>query len=450
MSSRICIIGGGISGLASALQLAKQGHDVTVLEAGDSLGGLGTFFDFGDRRIDRFYHCIMPRDSHLLGLIEELDLSHKMYWQDTRMGLVWGGSHFPFNGPIDLLRFTPLSLLQRLRLGMGALVLPHLGRDEVLDRTPIRDWLTRLFGRSLWDKFWGPLFTAKFGVGAANLPSLYLSQRLGRESNVAKRGYLEGGLAGLIDALAEAIRERQGAIHLNTRVEAIEQQGSMVRVRTGTSSAVDYDCVVSTIPISTLARIAKGLDGVETLPELTYQGVVNLLILLKRPPGGFYWTPILHSETDFDGVVESSALIRPEQYGGHHAVYLMKYAHRDSDLFGTDEDEIADRWTDQFLRIFEPCGITADDVAHRFVFKAPYVEPLYPLNYVAQRPSLRVGRSNLFLATTAQVYPGITCWDSSAGVAASCATAVEEHLRAAGTDAQTRRDLVVSREEKIT
>jgi len=37
--STIVIIGGGIAGLASAALLAREGHNVTVLERRDALGG---------------------------------------------------------------------------------------------------------------------------------------------------------------------------------------------------------------------------------------------------------------------------------------------------------------------------------------------------------------------------------------------------------------------------
>src|SRR5215213_8633387 len=37
--ARVVVIGGGFGGLASAARLAKLGHDVTLLEASDRLGG---------------------------------------------------------------------------------------------------------------------------------------------------------------------------------------------------------------------------------------------------------------------------------------------------------------------------------------------------------------------------------------------------------------------------
>lgn len=429
MSCNIGIIGGGISGLSSALRLAKRGHRVTVLESSDSLGGLGTFFDHEDRKIDRFYHCIMPSDQPFLELIEELGLSEKLYWKNSLMGMIFAGQHYPFNTPLDLLKFSPLTILERIRLGGMSLLLRHLGNDEKLDDTPIEVWLTRLFGKALWQKFWGPMFAAKFGVGAATLPSLYLKKRLGRESNVADRGYIDGGLFGLIQSLESAIIDKGGTIQINCGVERITQIGSSMAIGTNRGDSLNFDYVLSTIPINLLSRFAQDVDGIQDLPTLTYQGVVNMLLLLDRPLDSYYWTPSLFSETGFDGIVESSALIKTEHYGGYHAAYVMKYTNRDSELFRTDDSEITQKWTEDFLRIYKSRGIDAENVKKRFVFKAPFVEPIYPLNYTRLQPQIRVGCSNLFLATTAQVYPYITSWNSSIHVANKTVAALLDHMK---------------------
>ena len=88
MNRHVAIIGGGIAGLASAQKLARQGCRVTLLEASPDLGGLGTFFQWRGRFVDRFYHCIMPSDAHLLALIREVGLEDQLYWKPTRMGFI--------------------------------------------------------------------------------------------------------------------------------------------------------------------------------------------------------------------------------------------------------------------------------------------------------------------------------------------------------------------------
>jgi len=47
MSRRVCIIGGGVIGLASAYALVRAGHEVTVIEACDSLGSETSFANGG-------------------------------------------------------------------------------------------------------------------------------------------------------------------------------------------------------------------------------------------------------------------------------------------------------------------------------------------------------------------------------------------------------------------
>jgi protoporphyrinogen oxidase len=428
MTARIGIIGGGIAGLSSAYRLATQGYQVTLFESSNELGGLGTFFDYNGSKVDRFYHCIMPSDDYLLKLIADVGLADQLYWRHTTMGMVHREQHYPFNTALDLLSYPPLSLPQRLRLGVMTLLLRYLGNDEQLDHTPIGRWLTKLFGTKLWKTFWQPMFAAKFGDSAGELPALYIKKRMGRESNVGPRGYLHGGLHCFIQTIAQAIVAAGGNIRLETGVKHLQQQGQTVSLVTQQGEQFVFDRVIATVPINLLSQIAQDIDGAEWLPDLTYQGVVNMMIFLDRPIDGYYWTPIMQSETGFDGLVESSALIDTAHYNGCHAAYVMKYTHRDSELYARDPEAIADAWVEQFLRVYRSRGITAKNIVDRFVFKAPFVEPIYPLGYATRKPSIQLGNSNVFLAASAQVYPYITSWNSSVRIADASVQALIDHM----------------------
>ena len=48
----VIVVGAGMSGLAAAKHLAKQGENVLVLEARDRIGGRLHTFQFGDYKID--------------------------------------------------------------------------------------------------------------------------------------------------------------------------------------------------------------------------------------------------------------------------------------------------------------------------------------------------------------------------------------------------------------
>lgn len=416
-NNRIVVIGGGISGLSAALRLAGDGFQVTLLEASDQLGGLGTFFERDGQWVDKFYHCVMPSDAHLRGFIDEVGQTQALYWKPTTMGFVHGGRHFDFNTPADLLRFSPLKLHERLRLGATGLLLRRLGNPDELDDRTTEDWLSGLFGKRIWEAFFRPLFYAKFGDRAATLPALYIWQRLGRESNTADRGYVRGGLKAVIDAAEAEIVRRGGSIVKSAPVTSVAPQGELggpLVVRAGRRRFI-ADWVVSTLPMPTLAAATRGtaLEPWVEVPDLDYQGVINALFFLDRPLTGHYWAPVVGSGTDFDGVVEMSALVDRAQYNGQHLAYVMKYGDRDSEMFAEGDESITARWTEQFVGLYAQQGLRREHVREVRIFRAPFVEPAYPLGYSRRKPGYSVGPTRLVMATTAQVYPHITSWNSA-------------------------------------
>jgi protoporphyrinogen oxidase len=421
----VVVVGGGICGLTLAHRVAGDGRRVILLEGSDQLGGLGTFFPSGEGWVERFYHCVMPTDDDLLGLLDELGLRDTVRWRRTSMGMVVDGRHHPFNNAADLLRFSPLRPADRIRFGAISLLLRRLGRGRDLDRLRTEDWLRGLYGDAVWQTLLAPLFGAKFGHAFPDVPALYVWQRLGRERNVATRGYPAGGYKSIIDALETTLRAEGVTVRTSTPVRRLSMMDGTVRIGLDAGEVIEAEQVVSTLPLPQLRRLAHP-DLAARLPalEVPYQGVVNALFFLRRPLTGHYWTPVVRSGTEFDGVVEMSALTGAERYGGRHLAYAMRYVDRDSPLFGEDEAAIAERWAGQLRGLYSGLPLTERDVDEVRVFKAPFVEPVYPLGYLAHRPPVRVPEVPLLLATTAHVYPEVTSWNSSVGLANQVAATI--------------------------
>ncbi len=418
MKNKIVVIGAGIAGLAASHKLAKDGYNVTLLEGNSQLGGLGTFFKYNDRWIDKFYHCQMPSDDPLLKLIDDVGLTNQLYWKPTRMGFIVDGKRYSFNTAIDLLKFKPITFFERLRFGVISLLLRYLGKGKDLDNLPIEKWFKDLYGANIWNKILKQLFLSKFGDHSGNLPALYIWQRLGREKNVATRGYLNGGLKTLIDSIEKKIKEYGGEIKVNSPVKKLIKTETGVEVVLE-NETIDADWVISTIPIPQFVNTIKETNIYKSFndPKLTYQGVVNALFFLNRPLDNFYWIPVVNSNTEFDGIVEMTELVKKEQYGNKNMVYVMKYCHRDSDLFLENEKTIAERWKKQLISLYPDINFTEDDISDIKIFKAPFVEPIYPLGYSKIKPQMKVPDTNIILATSAQVYPNITSWNASTGLA---------------------------------
>jgi 1-hydroxy-2-isopentenylcarotenoid 3,4-desaturase len=119
-SSRIVIIGGGISGLASAALLARDGHEVTVVEAHAEVGGragswsnAGFRFDTGPswylmpEVFDHFYRLLGTSAAEQLNLVT-LDPGYRVFFEGNERHL-----------DISAHRDENLELFEKVRRGSG-------------------------------------------------------------------------------------------------------------------------------------------------------------------------------------------------------------------------------------------------------------------------------------------------------------------------------------------
>jgi protoporphyrinogen oxidase len=172
-----------------------------------------------------------------------------------------------------------------------------------------------------------------------------------------------------------------------------------------------FDAVVATSPLPQFQRMTAGLglDPAIANLQLDYQGVVSGVFLLRKPLSRFYWMPIVDSGATTQGVIEMSNLVPLGRSNGLYVTYLVNYTHRTSALFQkSDEDMLALHRAD-LASLFPDAGSTVVD---QFVFRAPFVEPIWTLNYRSLCPPTSVIPGRLYLSCTAQVYPRINSWNS--------------------------------------
>jgi protoporphyrinogen oxidase len=418
---RVGVIGGGIAGLAAAHFLTDAGAEVSLFEASGQFGGLGTFFEHEGDFLDRFYHVLLPTDDDLLALLGTLGMLERVYWKETSLGFFYDRTLYELNSPLDLLRFKPATFVDRVRLGLTALYASYVAKPDPLDDITVEEWLTRLSGKRAFDRLWRPLLEAKFGDAYREIPALWYWASFNREKGTKKevKGYIRGGYKGITDALVASLRSRGVALHLNTPVEHVHltEDGSPVLQFAG--EARPFDRLVVTLPYVQLRQIAAG-GGLEPRlqrinDDLDYQGVLNVLVMLRRSLTKHYWIPVVNCDVPFQGIVETTRAVDLEDSGGRHLAYLLNYVHRSDPLFQRDPEELQRKYVDALLGLVP--GLTAADVTDAAVFRAPFVEPLYTPGYGKRVPPEELVPGRVYLATTAQIYPNVTSWNSSTGLA---------------------------------
>src|SRR5262245_59849158 len=118
---KIGIIGGGPMGLALAYRLSARGHAITVFEQERQIGGLATHHDYGLFFWDRFYHVILPSDSHLLGFLNDIGLGDQIRWSKSLTGFYVDRRFYSLSSSWEFLRFPLVSLWGKLRLALTIL-----------------------------------------------------------------------------------------------------------------------------------------------------------------------------------------------------------------------------------------------------------------------------------------------------------------------------------------
>lgn len=416
-SKNIAVVGAGISGLTMALRLAEQGHQVTILEGSDHLGGLGTFFEHDGRTFEKFYHCMLPSDGPLLQVMEDLGLTDQIYWKPSSFAYAYQGEIFPLNTPVDLLKFKPLSFFERIRVGITG-AWGRIASDKGLDQMTTAEWLGNLSGKGAFKKFWQPMLEAKFGDRYADVPALWFWTRFNREKGESKgevKGYVRGGYKRITEQFVRAFAQRGVTLRMNTPVKRIDldfEGGPMITTDQGNET---FDQIVITLPWPGFAKTA-GLNLRAAAKQIDwtidFQGVINCLFFLKRQLTPHYWLATPEPEFPFDGVIETSTLTDESDRGkGRHVAYLTKYMHRTDPRFAQSDEEIGRDWLAGLQRQFP--DLKPEDIEAHYIFRAPFVEPIYTKGYLHRKPPEVLVPGKVYLATSAQVYPTVTSWNGS-------------------------------------
>jgi protoporphyrinogen oxidase len=410
---KVGIIGAGISGLAAAYELSKRGVNVTVFEKAPNAGGICSSFKVGDNALlERYYHHFFSNDEHLLQMMGELGLKDRVLMYGTKMGFYCGGEVRRFSTPLDLLRFMPLSPLDRIRLGM-VLAYFQLRRDwRSLDDISAAEWLERHAGKEAFRKIWEPLLRIKFGDACSDVSAAWVWGRVhergssrGKNRMDERLGYIAGGYETLIGGLVEAIRKSQGEVRCGCEVVGIAREGGKVTCSTSDGGRHSFDKVVSTVETPTFLKIARGLPGEYALRlgQIRYRGVVCATLVLGRPLSDFYWINVSEPEVGVGGVIEQTNFVPKSRYGGLDLVYAVNYVDDKNPLRGRTDEEIVEAYAGDLGRMFP--GFRREDIVRHYVFRDMYATPVYSRGFSRLKPGYATPLGGVYIANTTQVYP---------------------------------------------
>lgn len=419
----VIILGGGVAGLATGLELRRRGWPVTILERADKVGGLartvvhdGFRFDVGGHR----FHSHNPR---LLRWLKEL-LGDDLLRVPRRSHIYLQGQFIPYplQFPQALGIFSPLQLGRVLGSYLAAqarrAVAPH-------EAASFEEWVVRRFGRALYEIYFKPYTEKVWGIPCDRLSADWAAQRISLPSLLAavRRALWAGrrppptivsefyypryGFGMIPERMAQEVRRLGGEIITRATVTELRPSGPGYAVRYkrgGSMECVEGGRVVSTIPLGALLSALPG-EGTEIsstkttgnstpaeFDSLDYRDLICLFLAVDRPQvSRDHWTYFPQPELVFGRTHEPrnwSAALAPE---GMTSLVAEIFTGRSEATWQEADEALAQKAIDQLESLgFLPEG----SVTEWRVLRVPNAYPLYRIGYADELQHIhrRLGR----------------------------------------------------------
>ncbi|MCI0470826.1 MAG: FAD-dependent oxidoreductase [Candidatus Aminicenantes bacterium] len=421
-AGEIAVLGGGITGLALAYYLTRAGRPVTLFEKENNIGGLAGAFEVNGISIDKYYRHIFPCHSEILETIEALGLQQLLIFKKASMGYFSGGEIFRLDSLLDMLRFKPLNLWERFRVGLSASPFFFKKDWQSFDSLSAEDYLVQRCGGQGFKIFWEPLLRNKFGRFSSAVSAAWLQDRLlsrkgsGLMKSSGRLGYLAGGFQALFKGMAEEIEKHGGRIMTGcpiARIETAGDRGGSFFILNGDAGLKYRTCIV-TLPLPLFGEICPDLpaDYRSRLAAVDYAHSICMVLRLREPLGSFYWLNIGDASFPFAVVVEHTNWMDRKYYGNQAVVYLSQYVTgaADSDR-QTPDNRLFERYCGYLGKIFP--HFRRSQVIGFHVWRDMYTQPIFKTHYARRVLPFAAPFKNLFLVDSSQFYPDSRCMNTS-------------------------------------
>ncbi len=361
--------------------------------------------------LEKSYHYLFLGDSAMLSLARDLGLTDEVIYRTGSVGIYDGARLYPFTTALDLLRFAPLTLADRVRLGLTMLRLQRMRDWRALAGQSACDWLEQACGPEIMRVIWTPLLRGKFDRYWDQVSMAWLWARIHTRANSRTGGrerlaYFRGGFASVVRKLEQELLAAGVSLRTGATVEHIEVSPAR-RLRLSTGQWLDFDRCLFTGPTDAFARLLPSDPALAAyrrqIESITYLGAICVVIVSDQPLGRHHWVNVHDPGAPFLVLVNHTALVGTDLYQGRHVYYLGCYRPHDSPWFQKDDETLLTEWLAYLARMFPDFDATR--IQQRHVFRFRNAQHVVDCAYEHRIPAFRTPLPGVYLANFSQIFP---------------------------------------------
>lgn len=286
---RVAIVGAGLAGLSTAIELVDAGHEVEIFEARPFVGGkVGSWVDKDGNHIEMGLHVFFGCYYNLFALMEKVGAGNNLRLKEhTHQFINEGGKigeldfRFPFGAPFHGLKafFTSsqLSAIDKaansLALGTSPIVRGLVDFEGAmktireLDRVSFADWFRSHGGNDgSLKKMWNPIayalgFIDTENISARCMLTIFMFFAAKTEASVLRmlegspHEYLHKPITDYLEARGTKIHTRRRVTDVNYSLEGEAKINSIVVNNGETNETITADTYVFALDIPGIQRI---------------------------------------------------------------------------------------------------------------------------------------------------------------------------------------------------
>lgn len=399
---RVAVIGAGPAGITVAYQLSKhipsgKVRQLDVYEISSAPGGLAKSLTLWNQTVDQGPHRFFSHDRRVnLLWLEVAGKEYRMVNRQTR--IYYKGKFFDY--PLK-----PVNALVNLGFFEAARCMLSYFREKIIptrDTGTFESWVTRRFGKRLFEIFFKTYSEKLWGIRCTELDSDFAAQRIKRlslyeavknalmknprqvhKTLVDQFAYPVTGSGSIYRKMADKVINNGGTMHYETSVKRVittSGQAEAIELEDGTIHT--YDRIISTMPLSLLVtRLPNVSEHIISLAnKLKFRNTILVYLKVESPslfPDQWLY---IHSQDLKMGRMTNFHNWIPELYKQEQASILcLEYWCYFEDPAWSESDEYFINLAKNEAR---STGLTRDaEISAGHIVRIPRCYPVYFSNY---------------------------------------------------------------------